>query len=133
MRVLSLSFLVVSFLTGCGQAVFSGDNSSASEKSLSVVAGNEIASALLQDSQLCQKNGLVPKKNDCDSDSTSTDDVNQTPVAAPVAGAPVQAQDDDSSDDSSSDDDVVCTDLASCLKAKCEMPPAEAQPAAPVQ
>lgn len=107
MRVLSLSFLIVSLLTGCGQAVFSGDNSSSSQKSLSVTAGNELAAALLQDAQLCEKNGLVPKTNDCDSDSNSVDN--------------------DSSDDSSSDDDVACTDLASCLKAKCEMPPAPAQ------
>lgn len=131
MRVLSLSFLVVSFLTGCGQAVFSGDNSPSSQKSLSVTAGNELAAALLQDAQLCEKNGLIPKKDDCDSDSNSADDVAQTSVA-PAAGA-AAAVDDSSSDDSSSDDDVVCTDLASCLKAKCEMAPLETQPAAPAQ
>ncbi len=118
MRVLSLSFLIVSLLTGCGQAVFSGDNSSSSQKSSSVTAGNELAAALLQDAQLCEKNGLIPKKEVCDSDSNSADDV--------------ATVDDEASEDSSSDDDVVCTDLASCLKAKCEMPPAETQPAAPL-
>ena len=131
MRVLSLSFLVL-FLSGCGQAVFSGDGSASSEKGLSVQAGNELAAALLQDPQLCEKNGLVPKKDDCDSDSNSTDDLTAPGASTPATTAAV---DDDSSDDSSSDDDVVCTDLATCLKAKCEAPATEpqqpAQPAAP--